>query len=251
MVRNIFADIQRKGKGAEAGADPVCNSILVDFIDKIRHYLKLLNFRRGLKAPDNDGDSVIVVEENFVYANENGLSRRKFLKIGAVISLATVTPGSALAGLRSAGEERRSLSLYNIHTGESLQTVYWADGDYIPGALQAIDVIMRDHRTGDVLAMDPGVLDLIHALKQKLQARGPLHIISGYRSPKTNARLNRCSSGVAKNSFHMYGKAVDIRLPGCRLCRLRDVATALGIGGVGYYPKSRFVHVDIGPVRSW
>jgi uncharacterized protein YcbK (DUF882 family) len=191
------------------------------------------------------------LEGNFVYANDNGLSRRKFLKIGAVVSLGTVIPVSALAALRNAVEECRSLSLYNTHTGESLQTIYWADGDYIPEALQAIDVIMRDHRTGDVLPINPELLDLVHAIQRKLRTRKAFHIISGYRSPKTNALLNRCNSGVAKNSLHMYGKAADIRLPGCRLCRLRDAATDLGIGGVGYYPQSRFVHVDIGSVRSW
>lgn len=166
-------------------------------------------------------------------------------------TLAAIMPGPALAALRNLQPRERSLSFYNTHTGESLKTIYWADGDYISEALQAIDVIMRDHRTGEVLAMDPNVLDLVHTIKENLQPKQPFHIISGYRSRKTNALLNRCTTGVAKNSLHIYGKAVDIRLPGCRLCHLRDVALDLRMGGVGYYPRSRFVHVDIGPVRYW
>jgi uncharacterized protein YcbK (DUF882 family) len=183
--------------------------------------------------------------------SETHLSRRKFLKIGTMTTLAALVPGTAFSAFRKFPPRERTLSFFNTHTGESLRTTYWSDGDYIPEALQEIDVIMRDHRTGDVLAMDPGVLDLVHALKRKLQAKEPFHIISGYRSPKTNALLNRCSTGVAKNSLHMEGKAVDLRLPGCRLRRLREAALDLGAGGVGYYPQSRFVHVDTGPVRCW
>jgi uncharacterized protein YcbK (DUF882 family) len=145
----------------------------------------------------------------------------------------------------------RSLSLHNTHTGESLRVVYWVQGEYFPGALDDLNHILRDHRTGEIKPIDTQLLDLLHALSEKLCARNPFHIISGYRSQVTNDLLLRRGRGVDRNSLHIQGKAVDIHLPGCELPVLRETAIGLRGGGVGYYPRPNFVHVDIGPVRYW
>jgi uncharacterized protein YcbK (DUF882 family) len=129
--------------------------------------------------------------------------------------------------------------------------VYCAKGRYLPGALADINHILRDHRTGEIKAIDIRLLDLLYALGLKLEDRGPFHVISGYRSPKTNAILRAHGQGVAKNSLHLQGKAVDIRLPGCDLSVLRHAAMNLKGGGVGYYPGPHFVHIDVGRVRHW
>lgn len=145
----------------------------------------------------------------------------------------------------------RSLKLYNIHTGESLATEFFAQGRYVPEALKEANYLLRDFRTGDVEAIDPELLDLLAKLHGVLDSREPFHVISGYRSPKTNAMLRKRSSGVAKKSYHMRGKAIDVYLPDRDLALLRRAAMNLKRGGVGYYPKSGFVHIDTGRVRSW
>ncbi len=145
----------------------------------------------------------------------------------------------------------RTLAFRNLHTGESLRTTFWAQGDYLDDELQAVNHVMRDHRSGDVHPMDPKLLDLLYALQQSVAVNGAFHIISGYRSPRTNQKLRAQGGGVAKKSLHMQGKAIDIRLPGCPLARLRDAAMALRVGGVGYYAKSDFIHIDTGRVRRW
>ncbi len=145
----------------------------------------------------------------------------------------------------------RTLAFRNLHTGESLRTTFWAQGDYLDDELQAVNHVMRDHRSGDVHPMDPKLLDLLYALQQSVAVNGAFHIISGYRSPGTNQKLRAQGGGVAKKSLHMQGKAIDIRLPGCPLARLRDAAMALRAGGVGYYAKSDFIHIDTGRVRRW
>lgn len=177
--------------------------------------------------------------------------RRRFL-------LATAAAGSAaaLGGARPAAaalRPERTLSLYSIHTQEALEIAYWADGRYVKGALAAIDYHLRDFRTEEVHTIDARLLDLLHRLNRRLGNRHPVHVISGYRSPRTNAMLASRSSGVSNTSFHMDGMAIDIRLPGCRLEVLREAALELAGGGVGFYPDERnnFVHLDTGPVRSW
>jgi uncharacterized protein YcbK (DUF882 family) len=146
---------------------------------------------------------------------------------------------------------RRSIALFNTHTGESLDVCYFDQGRYDPKALNAIDAILRDHRTNDIKPIDRRLLDVMNELKTKTDTHAPFHIISGYRSPTTNEMLRQTSSGVASNSFHLKGMAIDIRLPGFKTHRLRDCCIQLQSGGVGYYPKSDFVHIDTGPVRSW
>jgi uncharacterized protein YcbK (DUF882 family) len=145
----------------------------------------------------------------------------------------------------------RALSFHSLHTGESLEVAYWQGGRYQPEALNAIDHHLRDFRTGEVHIIDVRLLDLLHALNKLLPNHAPLHVISGYRSPATNAMLAARSGNVAKKSYHMYGMAIDVRVPGCALKRLRAAALELAGGGVGYYPRDDFVHLDVGPVRAW
>ena len=179
------------------------------------------------------------------------IDRRGFVRMGLLGLASGLFPRSVLAATRNRSAAERSLSLFNAHTEESLHTVYWARGEYLPEALADLNHILRDHRTGEIKAIDTHLLDLLHALGRKLCARHPFHIISGYRSKATNALLRRHGQGVARNSLHLQGKAVDISLPGCDLSVLRESAVELRGGGVGYYPRQNFVHVDIGRVRCW
>lgn len=176
------------------------------------------------------------------------MNRRSFLRWGTGVAASLgLSPVLATANLPA----ERSLSFLNTHTDESLTTTYWADGDYIQGAVEEINFILRDHRTGDVHTIDEQLVDLLYVLQSETGSKGALHIISGYRSPATNSMLNKRSSGVAKRSYHMQGKAIDVRLPGCDLKDLHAAALSLKAGGVGYYPGSDFIHVDVGPVRRW
>jgi uncharacterized protein YcbK (DUF882 family) len=146
---------------------------------------------------------------------------------------------------------KRTLGFHNMNTGETLTTTYWADGDYVPESLARIDEVLRDYRTGDVAPIDRRLLDLLHALRGSLESDADFHVVSGYRSPKTNEMLAKNSSAVAKKSLHMKGMAVDLRLPGRKLAAVRRAAVKLQRGGVGYYPKPGFVHLDVGSVRYW
>jgi uncharacterized protein YcbK (DUF882 family) len=180
------------------------------------------------------------------------VGRRQMLKVGLLASMVCLNPLPAWARFSLLGSAERSLSLLNTHTGERLkEVVYWDKGSYLPDALQNIDFLLRDHRTDEVHAIDPITLDLMAAISRKVDANRPFEIISGYRSPKSNQSLRSLSSGVAKNSYHMRGMAVDLRLPGVPLKVVRKAALELRMGGVGYYPKSDFVHIDSGSVRTW
>jgi len=171
---------------------------------------------------------------------------------GAGASSSTWIPPAALGGLCGlAPGAPRTLSFISLHTGETLEAVYWRDGAYQPDALVAIDRVLRDHRTGDVGTIDRKLLDLLQALLAGLGSGQPFHVISGYRSAATNAALRRAGRGVAAGSLHMEGRAIDVRLPGTPLCALRDAARAMEQGGVGFYPSSDFVHLDTGEVREW
>lgn len=139
----------------------------------------------------------------------------------------------------------KSLSLHNIHTLETVHVDYWKDGEYCKTAHGALNHILRDRRNGKLCKMNPKLFDMMHALARELGTTEPFEIICGYRSPKTNTMLHKASSGVAKNSKHLTGDAIDLRLPGVKLATLRDAAKSLKMGGVGYYPKSNFVHIDI------
>ncbi len=179
------------------------------------------------------------------------LNRRSFLRLGAVAAACCVSPRTVLANTVYSLSPERSLAFYNTHTGETLNTVYHIEGEYLPDALSKINYILRDHRNNEIKAIDVHLLDLLRTIATKLETAQPFHIISGYRSPSSNALLHRISSGVAEQSQHIQGKAADIRLPGSSLSLLRRVSMSLKAGGVGYYPTSDFVHVDVGRVRHW
>lgn len=173
-------------------------------------------------------------------------TRRVILK-GAL--LAPLLPLSRLAGAAPTSE--RKLSFYHTHTGEKLSVVYHDGRDYLPESLADIDRHLRDFRTGDIETIDPLLLDQLFALRRMTDSNGVYQVISGYRSPATNAKLRSRSSGVAKKSLHMQGRAVDVRLTGVECRNLRKAAVALKNGGVGLYPKSDFVHLDTGRFRTW
>ncbi len=177
-----------------------------------------------------------------------GIGRRLFLGMAGAAAV-TSFAAPALAARRL--PRPRALAFENLHTGERLSTVYWADGRYVPDALRNITWLFRDFRCDRAHAIDPGLLDLLAEIQGRLGTREPFQIISAYRSPETNAMLASFSDGVAQNSFHMQGKAIDIRVPGHSLHHVRAAAMSLQGGGVGYYPHSDFVHVDTGPVRHW
>ncbi len=179
------------------------------------------------------------------------ISRRNFLIAGLAATAACLVPHKLFAAVPNVSYPEKSLSFYNTHTGEKMKTVYWSEGTYLPQSLTEINHILRDYRTGEVKEIDRSLLDLLFSLGQKLESSGPFHIISGYRSAKTNLLLSILSGGVAKNSMHIEGKAIDIRLPGHDLKTLQRAALDLKSGGVGYYPLSDFVHVDVGRVRHW
>lgn len=174
------------------------------------------------------------------------LSRRGLLGVAAATAaVGFVTPATAVSFAP------RAVSLYNTHTGESLRTVYWADGHYIREAVRDINWILRDHFTDQVIPMDAGVLDLIGMLRERLETPEPFLVICGYRSAATNNRLYREGHGVALHSYHIKGMAIDLRAERRSLTQVRNAALSLRGGGVGYYPRSDFVHVDVGPVRRW
>jgi uncharacterized protein YcbK (DUF882 family) len=156
-----------------------------------------------------------------------------------------------LALERPAQQGERSLHFYNVHTGESLTTVYWMKGTYVPAALRDIDYVLRDHHSDPVKPIDPPLLDLLYTLDRLVGLRDALHILSAYRSPATNAMLRLSHAGVAEHSMHVEGKAVDVRFFRRDLLLAQRLATDLQWGGVGYYPRASFVHLDTGPVRSW
>ncbi len=181
--------------------------------------------------------------------NGSLLQRRAFLRLG-LTALACTAATPALAALpRPKGI--RHLAFHNLHTDEKLAVTYWQDGRYDIAAWRKINHILRDHYSNSVHPIDPHLIDLTHDLQQKLGTDRPIEIISAYRSPITNARLARETNGVAKHSFHTRGMAMDIRIAGTPLSRIHDTALDMGRGGVGYYPDSQFVHIDVGPSRWW
>ncbi len=172
--------------------------------------------------------------------------RRTILRAALALTAAIGVPALA-AGAR---QERR-LHLYNTHTGESLRRVFWAGGAFVPDALAAINHVLRDHRDNSVVPIDPHLLLLLERVCSQFDADPAVHVISGYRSPASNALLAEQGDGVARHSLHCEGRAIDVRLPGHALASLRRAALRLAAGGVGYYPQSQFVHIDSGRPRRW
>ena len=160
-----------------------------------------------------------------------------------------LTPLAAEAAPRFQGT--RTIALLNPHTGEAVKATYWAKGRYVPDELAAINHVLRDHWTNEVAAIDPQLLDVLHELQNRIETRGAFHAMSAYRSRETNDMLRRNGERAAKHSLHMEGKAVDVRMPGRDVKYLHRAAMRLKAGGVGYYPRSNFVHLDVGPVRHW
>ncbi len=185
--------------------------------------------------------------------------RRSLLRLGLAAAGAGLSTGVAkasslemLVGARSLDVmfAPRELYLYNLHTDETFKEIYWANGDYLPDALSGANHFLRDFRANETHPMDPGLLDLVHTLHQAMSTDQPFQVVSGYRSPSTNAMLAQEGPGVATKSFHMQGMAMDICMDGMATQSICQAALTAGRGGVGYYP-GKFVHVDVGPVRRW
>lgn len=183
---------------------------------------------------------------------DKDVDRRLFLKGGLTLSatalLSTIGIDPVLAGT---GNGRYDFSIHNMHTGESYTGVYRVGNQYLPEAFEKINKTLRDHRTDEVFPIDPRVIDIAAAVHRMSGSRKEFQVLSGYRSPKTNNKLRGKSHGVAKQSLHMSGQAMDLKLPDVNTGRLRELATKLKSGGVGYYPRSGFVHVDSGQFRTW
>jgi uncharacterized protein YcbK (DUF882 family) len=231
------------------------------------------------------------MESNIEKPRNTRISRRRMLQVSAAATATVMLPGLALAddwirvntvpltssvhGRSSIMKARtsqaqpaggyqpvsytprsytgatRSLAMYNPHTGENVNLVYCENDQYVPGALREINFFFRDFRANLVKEIDPRLLDLLHTIHQASDDSKPFNLVSGYRSPQTNAMLAAQHEGVARHSMHIEGKAADINLPGRQLSILQRIALALRYGGVGYYPQSGFVHVDTGRIRRW
>jgi uncharacterized protein YcbK (DUF882 family) len=178
--------------------------------------------------------------------------RRSFLKSSALLASALSVPAIGRAATAAAGmPHERTLRMYNTHTGESLRSVFWAEGKFVPEAMNDINKLLRDHRNNQVAQIDPKLLFLLDQVSNQVGSNNVVHIISGYRSPESNQLLHHNTSGVAKHSMHLEGKAIDVRIPGRDLAALHKAALHVGGGGVGYYPDSQFVHMDTGRLRHW
>jgi uncharacterized protein YcbK (DUF882 family) len=176
-------------------------------------------------------------------------AQRRQLLLGAAAGLAGMTGVGRAAALPP--PRTCALSLFHIHTREALSIDYRVDGIVIESAVHSLGHLLRDFRSGQTHAIDLDLLDKLALLYDRFGQRGRYEIISAYRSPRTNAALRRATTGVAENSLHMEGRAIDVRLVGTPTTKLRDAALELGSGGVGYYSQSNFVHLDTGPARSW
>ena len=171
-----------------------------------------------------------------------------------IASSGAPTQSRAVSSQQSVSQEsqNRRLRLYNTHTAERIELVYRQGDQYVPGALAKLDYFLRDHRTGDVRHFDPRLYDILSDLTSSIgRPGGEIDIICGYRTSSTNESLRSHTTGVAKNSLHIQAEAIDLRMPGIDTLKLRQAALALRRGGVGYYPHSDFIHVDVGRVRQW
>lgn len=200
----------------------------------------------------SDLDGVVSRDSSITPAlPDTPIDRRRFLRMGGIAAAATALAPAAALAMLSAPVTPRRLKFYNLHTGEQLDVVYHENGHYVPQALAEIDYILRDFRANAIKPIHPGLLDLVVAIRRRLHTDAEVAVISGYRTPQTNAMLAAHSDGVAHHSLHIDGMALDWRVPGRTLEQLHQVALAMRGGGVGYYPRSDFVHVDVGRVRYW
>lgn len=181
----------------------------------------------------------------------SGFTRRGLLAVFAATAVvAAPTCSNAFGLLRGAGDVRR-IRMYSGRTGETMNTIYWIEGEYIPEALNEITYFMRDWRSDKTKDIDPRTLDIAAAAHRLLDVSEPYMLLSGYRTPQTNAMLRSSSRGVAKNSLHMRGQAADLRLRSRSVSQIYRAASACEAGGVGKYSRSNFVHMDCGPIRTW
>lgn len=179
-------------------------------------------------------------------------ARRSFLRQSAQWAVMGAAAPFAARAAQAPAPGERSLAFEHTHTREHLSVVYAVAEQYVPDALKTLNHFLRDHYSGDVGLIDPQLFDLLYRVRAELGARQPYHVISGYRCPTTNATLRSTrGGGVATHSLHMDGKAIDVRIPGVPLDELRDAALSLRAGGVGFYPREQFVHIDTGHVRHW
>ncbi len=181
-------------------------------------------------------------------AKSVNISRRGFLKKSAFVAGAAMMSQSEL--LASVGE-KKVLKLYNVHMDKTFYAPFFERNYYKLSGLFEINKAFVDYRQREITRVDVKLINLLYDLKLSLGTDSPFNIVSGYRTPKTNNMLRRTHRGVAKNSLHTKGKAVDIYIPNVSLRKVRDTAIGLAQGGVGYYPRSNFVHVDVGPIRTW
>lgn len=173
------------------------------------------------------------------------MTRRNFMGAGfGLAASGLILPTSVIAAPKD-----RTISIVNMHTGERISTTYWSNGKYLKNELADISKVLRDHRTGEIIAFDSRLFDFLGLIHEKVGSKNEFQIWSAYRSPKTNASLR--SMGAAENSYHIRGKALDLNLPGTHLTNMKKAARSLRAGGVGFYPESKFIHLDTGPARSW
>lgn len=202
------------------------------------------HLRIGLSNTDGADDSMMDSQSTLI-------SRRGLLGAFAATAVVAAPTYSNAAGLLRGAGDVRHIRMYSGRTGESLNTIYWIEGDYIKDALKEINYFMRDWRTDETITIDARTVDIMAASHSLMNSDEPYMMLSGYRSPKTNAMLRSRSSAVAKNSLHMKGQAADLRLKSRSVTQMAQAATACSAGGVGRYFRSNFVHMDCGPVRTW
>ncbi len=183
-----------------------------------------------------------------------GFTRRRLLHLGAAVaglSAAGISAHPVRVGMAPSSGSSKRIALHNLHTHERLDVEFARDGEYVPQALAAIEVVLRDFRNGERHVIDPRLMDTLHAVAARRGVDPVFGVISGYRSPQTNEQLRERSAGVARHSLHLEGRAIDVRLAGVDCAALAAEALDLGAGGVGYYRRSDFVHLDTGPFRTW
>lgn len=186
-------------------------------------------------------------------SDNHKISRRHFIIGGAAgLSAGLMCPVMAQAAIKFPVDTGSfDIAFSNQHTGEKFSGTYRVGNKYLPDAFDEINAVLRDFRANEIFPIDPRVIDIMFAVRAKTEQKGPLEVLSGYRSPTTNDKLRKAGTGVAKNSLHMTGQAIDFRLPGFSTKKLTDIASSLRAGGVGYYRGSNFCHIDTGRVRRW
>lgn len=196
-----------------------------------------------------NGITVIIYFVDLNIMEKLDANRRKLLALGGAALGAALLPTSAFATLST--PRPRILMLNNLHTGETIKAQFFDGRGYIHDELTRLNHFFRDFRANQVKSIDPSLFDQLFRLQGLLGTRKPVQLISGYRSPVTNSNLRAHSRGVAKHSYHTKGQAMDFHIEGVALSHVRNAALSMGAGGVGYYPRSNFVHIDTGPVRNW